>query len=238
MTPEEMSKKLVCTAHLLARSSKCLEEELKKTLARCQLISEDLCRLVAQTLMKLCSDLAGAPLVLHRIDDDPRKLSASLKMIEEVLKVAQPESLSTEQQLQETLRRVTYVCADADPSVKKVSQLLVGEVYVCFQRFRRLFGAFAKKTRNLEILEDRVLHFFWRTRSQISTITFCLLKLSVCLQAAADGCFELNRKDALQVKELLSQTSRHSRAFASLMVPHRELLTICLEAVIPERPQT
>ena len=230
----DVSAKVVCTARSLIRSSRCIEEELKKTLDRCDLISEDLCKVVAKTLTKLCSDLSGAPLVLHQLNDDPQYLSRSLRMLDQILSLVQPESLSTEIQLQQTLERLPSVCPDG--TMLEMARILIQETFFCFQRFRNLFATFVQKDRNAQILLDRVLHFFQRCRSKLSQLTFSLLKLSVCLRAEAEGCFSLTDQDRLRVGRALREASLHSRTFAAIMQPHRDLFASCLEAVSGRRP--
>jgi hypothetical protein len=227
-----LSAGTLCAARKLLKSSASIEHELKKTLSKCDSISEPLCLAVSKTLTKLCQDVAGAPLVLYRSSQDPGLLQASLVCLAQVLRSVRPEKIRSQKELHAALEATKAFChrQGISPELHRMCEILVEEVFFCFQRLERLFQPpLVQKLRNARVLRERLSKFLHRTREDLLVASFSLLKLAVCLRALAEGCFKVARADKVLLRQLLEEAASQRRAFSVLLPQQRELLLSSLE---------
>lgn len=224
---------MLCAARKLLKSSASIEHELKKTLSKCDAISDPLCRAVSSTLTKLCQDVAGAPLVLYQSTQDPGLLQASLVCLAQVLRTIRPETIRSQEELHAAQEAAKSFChkQDISPELHRMCKILIEEVFFCFQRLERVFQPpLVHKLRNASVLHERLSKFLKKTREDLLVVSFSLLKLTVCLRALAEGCFKIEKEDKVLLRQLLEETVSQRRACSVLLPQQKELLGSALEA--------
>jgi hypothetical protein len=230
--PETLSAGMVCAARKLLKSSASIEQELRRTLDKCDSLSDSLCQAVSETLTKLCQDISGALLVLYQRNKDPSLLQASLVCFGQVLRRIKPETLRSQHDLEAALLAAHNFCHKEGISreLHRICEILIGETFWCFQRLEQIFKPpLVHKLRNARVLRERVVRFLGNTREDLLVVSFCLLKLTVCLRALEDGSFKIHEGDKILIGKLLAEATSHERAFSVLLPQQKGLLLEGLE---------
>lgn len=229
---KDLTAGVLCAARRLLKSGVKVEEQLARTLHKCDQIGDALCSAVSVTLTKLVQDIAGAPLVLSEYVTDPEAMRHTLTMLHYVLAKVQPDELKTPQEVRAAEAATRSFC-EAHNLPKEVCELaavLVAEVSWTFQKLDALLQPpYVQKSRNARILRERVKHFLRAVQADLFVIAFSSLKLAVCMRALADGCFDLRKGDKRLLEGLLQQVQAKARTVAALNKVHRDnIKTACL----------
>lgn len=215
---------VLAAARRLLESGSRVEEELARTLNKCDRISADVCAAVSVTLTKLVQDIAGAPLVLSDYVSCPHALRCVMTVLSYVLRRLRPDQLRTPEAVEAADAAARSLCAEhhLPAEVGEMAALLVTEIALTFQKLDVVLRPpFVQKCRNATVLRDRVAHFLRAVQADLFVVAFASLKLAVCARALADGCFQMRRSDKRLLEHLLLQTRAKVRTLASLNEVHR-----------------
>lgn len=204
-----------------------IEEQLARTLSKCDMINHHVCAAVSLTLTKLVQDIAGTPLVLARYISDPDALRCIIICFHHILTKARPDELRTPYELAAAEESARRMCAEHQlpAEVGEMAAVLVAEIFSAFQKLDTVLQPpFVKKCHNAAVLRRRVQHFLRSVQADIFVVAFASLKLSVCMRAMAEGCFLMKHTDKQLLEGLLGQVQAKARALASLNDIHRQTI--------------
>jgi len=235
---QQVTAGLLCAARRLLKSAVHIEQQLARTLHMCDRIGQPLCRAVAATLTKLIQDVAAMPLILSETISDPQALRCVLIVLHHVLVDLRPDEIKTAARLQAAQEAAHQLCRrqHLPLGVGVLAALLVQEIATAFRQLDRVLQPpYVRKERNSTILRRRVSLFFRRVRADLFALAFASLKLSVCMRAAAEGCFALRHGDKQLLRGLLQQVQAKARVMAALNDVHRQSLLTAVQMAAPRR---
>jgi hypothetical protein len=222
---KDLTAGVLCAARRLLKSGVRIEEQLARTLNKCDKISAQVCAAVSVTLTKLVQDIAGTPLVLSEYVTCPNAMRCILTVLNYVLVKVRPDELKTRQEVRaaEAAARALCEAHNLPEEVCEMAAVLVAEIAATFQKLDVVLQPpYVKKCRNARILRDRVAHFLREVQADIFVVAFASLKLAVCMRALADGCFEIRKGDKRLLEGLLHQVKAKARTVAALNQVHRD----------------
>ena len=222
---------VLCASRRLLQSGVRIEEQLARTLQKCDALGQPLCEAVAKTLTKLVQDIAGMPLVLAEFLSDPHALSCTLVVLHEVLESIKPDQVRSAAALEAAEAAARKLCQQRHLPVEvgELAVVLVDEIALAFQQLDRVLQPpYVTKTRNANILRARVHSFLRKAQADIFVVAFASIKLAVCMRALAEGCFQLRHGDKRLLHGLLEQLHAKARTIAALNKAHRDSLTMAL----------
>jgi hypothetical protein len=220
-----MDRAVLNAAEKLLYAGTEIEEQLAKTLSKCDGIGHDLTMVVADALTKLVQDVAGAPLVLASFVSDPRGMICLITVLDVVLRKAQVERRLGASELSAVRAEVHAVCREhALPD--KCCEVYVALVDEIVRTLHALDSAIAPphvlRERNAEVLRRRVRHFFRAVCPELLVYAFNSLKLAVCMKAMLQGCFEASPKMRERIYATLRLVKKQARTMAAINDVHSQ----------------
>jgi len=212
-------------ARRLLKSGIRVEEQLARTLNKCDRIGTQVCAAVSVTLTKLVQDIAGTPLVLSEYVTCPDAMRCIMTVLHYILIKIRPDELKTSQEVRaaEAAARALCKAHHLPEEICEMAAVLVAEIATTFQKLDAVLQPpYVQKSRNARILRERVAHFLRAVQADLFVIAFASLKLAVCMRALADGCYELKKRDKRLLEGLLGQVRAKARTMASLNQVHRD----------------
>ena len=222
---KDLTTGVLCAARRLLKSGVKVEEQLARTLNKCDKIGEDLCSVVSITLTKLVQDIAGTPLVLSEFVTCPDAMRCIITVLHYVLVKIKPDELKTKEEVlaAESAARSFCEAHNLPDEICEMAAVLVSEIATTFEKLDDILKPpHVHKSRNARILRDRVANFLRAVQSDLFVVAFSSLKLAICMRALADGCFEMRKGDKRLLEGLLHQVRAKARTIAALNKVHRD----------------